>query len=50
MREVPIMYNVIRKAKYIQETSGPIKWTEFKEKENLGDYSKYLESDIRNWE
>ena len=50
MREVPIIYNVIRKAKYLQETSGPIKWTEFKEKENLGDYSKYLESDIRNWE
>lgn len=50
MREAPIFYNVIRRAKNIPEMWGPIKWNDFKEKENLGDYSKYLESDIWNWE
>tara|TARA_Y100000310_G_scaffold330269_1_gene401631 strand:+ start:6457 stop:7176 length:720 start_codon:yes stop_codon:yes gene_type:complete len=50
MREAPIFYNVIRRAKNIPETWGPVRWSEFKEKEQLGDYSVHLKSDIFNWE
>ena len=49
MCEAPIYYNVIRKRKYIPETWGPIKWEEFKEKEQLNDPSIHLTDDITNW-
>ena len=43
MRKAPIFYNIIRRGKNIPETWGPIRWSEFKEKEQLGDYSDHLE-------
>jgi hypothetical protein len=49
MCEAPIYYNVIRKRKYIPETWGPIKWEEFKEREQLNDPSIHLTDDITNW-
>ena len=50
-RKSPLIYNVISKCKFIPERWGPcteaqggvpIKWVDFKEKEQLSDYSAYL--------
>ena len=48
-RDESIIYNVIRKRKYIPEVWGSIKWTDFVEREGLEDITPYLSNNLTDW-